>query len=123
LEIATTVKLTRALWIIPVALLFAFLEKLKATEKSEAKLKKPWFILGFLLMAAAVTYVPIVKIPGTWVYWGAKRLLVLTLFLIGSNVPRTAIKEVGVKPLILGITLWGLVTVSTLSAILAGWVH
>ncbi len=122
LEIATTVKLTRALWIIPVALLFAVLQKMNSSEASNQKFKKPWFILGFLTMAALVTWIPAVKPLGGLVHFAAKRTLVLTLFFIGSNCPRKAIKEVGVKPLLLGVSLWVIVSVSTLVAIRSGWI-
>ncbi len=122
LEVATTVKLTRALWIIPVTLLFAALQKKNSQEQSGKSFKKPWFILGFLGMAALVTFVPEFKTYGDLLNQGAKRSLVMTLFLIGSHCPRSALKEVGIKPLILGISLWILVSVSTLSSIKLGWI-
>lgn len=122
LEIATTVKLTRALWIIPVALMFAALHKLNSNNQGNTSIKKPWFILGFLLMAAFATYVPEIKFIAEQVNFASRRLLVMVLFLIGSNCPRSAIKEVGLKPLVLGVTLWFLVSVSTLSAIKLGWI-
>jgi uncharacterized integral membrane protein (TIGR00698 family) len=123
LEVATTVKLTRALWIIPVALSFALIQKLKSQTQGTTQVKKPWFILGFLAMAALVTFVPETKDYGIWINHSAKRLLVVTLFLIGSNCPTAAIKEVGLKPLLLGLSLWILVSVSTLSAIKLGWIY
>lgn len=123
LEVATTIKLTRALWIIPVALLFSYLQKIKTKGQKSSKIKKPWFILGFLVMAAIVTFFPELQPLGLTITSFSKRLLVVTLFLIGSNVPRSAIKEVGIKPLVLGVTLWFIVSASTLSAIKMGWIH
>jgi len=68
--------------------------------------KKPWFIAGFLAMAAVVTWVPALRGPGHWVAFAAQRMLVLTLFLIGAGLSRQALKEVGVRPLLQGLLLW-----------------
>lgn len=122
LEVATTIKLTRALWIIPVAFLFMALQRLATDSNKGSSFKKPWFILGFLVMAGVVTYFPEVKTYGETVNFFAKRLLVMVLFLIGSNCPKSSFKEVGVKPLLMGFTLWILVSISTLSAIKLGWI-
>jgi uncharacterized integral membrane protein (TIGR00698 family) len=122
LEVATTVKLTRALWIIPVALAFAMFQRFNSKEQGTNSIKKPWFILGFLAMAALVTYIPQAQVAGAFINWVAKRFLVMTLFLIGSNCPLSSLKQVGVKPLVQGLVLWILVTVSTLSAIKIGWI-
>jgi len=122
LEVATTIKLTRALWIIPVAFLFMGLQSLSTDSSKNAHFKKPWFILGFLLLAAVVTYFPEAKSYGGTVNFLAKRLLVMVLFLIGSNCPKSSLKEVGVRPLFLGMILWGVVSISTLTAIKLGWI-
>ncbi|MBM4317770.1 MAG: putative sulfate exporter family transporter [Deltaproteobacteria bacterium] len=122
LEVATTVKLTRALWIIPVALSFALIQKREGKTQGNTQFKKPWFILGFLATAAIVTFIPEIKDYSLWINHSAKRLLVVTLFLIGTNCPRSAVKDVGVKPLILGIALWMIVSTSTLGAIKLGWI-
>lgn len=117
LELATTVKLARALWIIPVSLVLAFF------MKSKSKIKMPWFIFGFILVAALVTWVPELNSIGHNVSDFAKKLLVLTLFFIGMNLNISSIKKVGLKPLLLGISLWIIVGSSTLLAIKLNWIH
>ncbi len=111
LELATTIKLARALWIIPLSLLLAFF------MKSKSKIKIPWFIFGFILVAAIVTWVPEISYIGHKVSDVAKKILVLTLFFIGLNLNIKSIKKVGFRPLLLGIFLWVIVASSTLLAI------
>ncbi len=111
LELATTVKLARALWIIPVSLIIAFF------MKSKSKIKMPWFIFGFILVAAIVTWVPELHSFGQSVSDFAKKILILTLFFIGLNLNISSIKKVGVKPLLLGIFLWIIVASTTVMAI------
>jgi uncharacterized integral membrane protein (TIGR00698 family) len=125
LEVATTVKLTRALWIIPVTLAIAWWRSKDTTdaEGTKDKLKKPWFILGFLLVASLVTFIPALRPYGVYVSQTARRLLVLTLFLIGANVPKDVLKTVGLRPLVLGISLWFVVGGGTLFFIRLGWIH
>lgn len=119
LEIATTIKLARALWIVPVAAAFAFFS---AKGTSLKKIKKPWFILGFLALAALVTWVPATKPAGEMIAFAARRLLVVTLFLIGSSLSRRALRTVGAKPFVLGVLLWVSVASVTLIAILEHWI-
>lgn len=116
LELATTVKLARALWIIPVSLLLAFF------MKSKSKIKMPWFIFGFILVAALVTWIPQLSSIGHSVSDFSKKLLVLTLFFIGLNLNINSIKKVGLKPLLLGVFLWIIVGSSTLLAIKLNWI-
>ena len=111
LELATTVKLARALWIIPVSLLLAFF------MKSKSKIKIPWFIFGFILIAAVVTWIPEFTSIGHSVSDFSKKLLILTLFFIGLNLNISSIKKVGLKPLLLGIFLWIIVASTTVLAI------
>lgn len=117
LQVGTTVKLTRALWIVPLTLVLARLAKSEDGAKSA---KKPWFILGFLAVAALVTWVPVLAEPGLVVTRIARQVLVLTLFLIGASVNRAALKQVGLRPLILGVVLWLLVSATTLWLIRGG---
>ncbi len=120
LQVGTTVKLTRALWIVPLTLVLARFVKSEDGAKST---KKPWFILGFLAVAALVTWVPALAEPGLVVARVARQVLVLTLFLIGTSVTRSALKSVGVRPLVLGVVLWLLVSVTTLWLITTGLLH
>lgn len=117
LEVGTTVKLTRALWIVPVTLVMARVVK---AEAGGPPAKRPWFILGFVLVAALVTWAPALEAPGKLVATVARQTLVLTLFLIGSGVSREALKTVGVRALGLGVALWLLVSVVTLALIRGG---
>jgi uncharacterized integral membrane protein (TIGR00698 family) len=135
LEIGTTVKLTRALWIVPVTLVIGALKirRLRTEDTSAASgavavgprppAKRPWFILGFLIAAALVTFFPALQGPGHWVELAAKHLLVLTLFLIGANLTRETARSVGMRPMLLGIGLWVIVATTTLGAVLAGLIQ
>ena len=119
LLVATTVKLARALWIVPVAFAVGLLWHRGAKEirAAERKAKKPWFILGFLLAAALATYVPALHASGHAVSLAAQRSLVLTLFLIGANLTRDALRKVGPRPFLMGVALWVLVAGLSLAAI------
>jgi len=116
LAIGTTVKLTRALWIMPSALLAAWF------TKSEGKAKFPLFIIGFLAAAAIKTTLP--QFEQLWHPLNsiAKQSLVVTLFLIGSGLTREVLGKTGIKPLAQGITLWILVSVTSATAIILGWI-
>jgi len=119
LAVGTTVKLARALWIIPLALVLARFWKHEAAQPG-AKAKRPWFILGFVAVAALFTFVPGAKDAGQVVAAGARHVLVLTLFLVGAGVSREALKQVGARPLVLGVVLWVLVASATLAALVFG---
>ncbi|MDG0815754.1 YeiH family protein [Bdellovibrio svalbardensis] len=123
LEVGTTVKLARALWIVPVTFLFSYLFARGQKSQGAEKPKRPWFILGFLIAAALVTWIPEIRPAGHMVNEVAKKVLVLTLFLIGTNLTKETIRSVGLKPLIQGISLWIVVASATLGAILIGWIH
>jgi uncharacterized integral membrane protein (TIGR00698 family) len=101
LQIATTVKLARALWIIPISLLTALLFKSK-----EAKIKIPYFIGLFVLAMLLNTYVPQTAVIAPHIVAIAKIGLTVTLFLIGATLNVQTLKSVGVKPLLQGIFLW-----------------
>jgi uncharacterized membrane protein YadS len=95
-------------------------------EKGEikaTKAKRPWFILGFLMAAALVTWIPELRAPGHMVEGLAKKLMVLTLFLIGSNLTKETVRSVGVKPFLQGIGLWIVMASSSLAAIYYGLIH
>ncbi|MFR9652301.1 MAG: putative sulfate exporter family transporter [Rikenellaceae bacterium] len=113
LMVATTVKLARALWIIPVSLISIVLFRSGAK-----KISFPWFILLFIVAMAAASYIPIVGLAGGYIFKLSKVLLVVTLFLIGSSLSVSSIKEVGVKPLALAVILWVAISLLSLTAIL-----
>lgn len=117
LKVGTTVKLARALWIVPITLLISYY---RSKKEVSGKLKKPWFILGFLITATLMTYFPILHPVGHYVEWVAKRLMVLTLFLIGANLTPQTLKSVGFKPFLMGIILWVVVASTVLGAIFSG---
>lgn len=123
LEIATTIKLTRALWIVPVTLVIGMVWNPKKNEVNAQRARRPWFILGFLAAAAFVTLIPSLKPLGHVLFIGAQRSLVLTLFLIGSGLSRSALHAVGRRPLVQGLILWVLMGSGTLGAILLGWIR
>ena len=125
LVIATTVKLARALWIVPLALATAAvkrrLEKENAPgEKNNASVQFPWFILLFVLAALANTYLPAMPSASKTFFKLGKLGLTATLFLIGSGISRSTLKEVGWRPLLLGVRLWRGVGLTSLYFIRTG---
>src|SRR5215831_3939431 len=123
LEVGTTVKLTRALWIVPLTVAISAAVARGARERSGPRPKRPWFILGFLAAAALATYVPGLHSAAGAVSEVARRTLVATLFLIGANLTRDTLRTVGFRPLVQGVTLWAVVGTGTLGAILAGLIR
>lgn len=119
LKVGTTVKLARALWIVPLTLVIGLS---RSNKESSGKMKKPWFILGFLLTATLMTCVPSLQSVGHWVEWGAKRLMVITLFLIGANLNKQTLKNVGFNPFLMGFSLWIIVASLVLFALRAGFI-
>jgi uncharacterized integral membrane protein (TIGR00698 family) len=121
LEVATTVKLARALWIVPLTLGIGWLvARRNEASGDDPPVKKPWFIAGFLVMAALVTFVPELHAPGHLVAAIARRVLVLTLFLIGAGLSREALRSVGLRPFMQGLVLWLLVGSMGLAAVKLG---
>jgi uncharacterized integral membrane protein (TIGR00698 family) len=113
LEIATTVKLARALWIVPVAFMSAFIFKNKTK-----KIAIPYFIGLYILAMIANTYIPEIKIASPYLIAIAKTGLTLTLFLIGAGLSRAVIVSVGVKPLLQGVVLWVAISSTALYAVM-----
>lgn len=116
LQIATTVKLARALWIVPVAVITSVCFK-----TGKQKIRIPYFIGLFVLTMIVNTYVPAVQPLSIYMVKGAKTGLTLTLFLIGAGLSKEVLKTVGIKPLILGILLWVGISVTSLYAVLYWW--
>ncbi len=116
LKIATTVKLTRALWIIPMAFATSFIFKSKGQ-----KISIPWFIFFFVLAMVFNTYVldttPTGAAIGAGINEFARKSLTLTLFFIGASLSRDVLKAVGIKPLVQGVLLWIVISLSTLAYI------
>jgi uncharacterized integral membrane protein (TIGR00698 family) len=117
LEVATTVKLARALWIIPVALGTAF-----AFKQKGVKITIPYFILGFILAMLfntyAPAYVPAARALGPVLVSLAKIGLTVTLFFIGAGLSAQVVRSVGVKPYVLGLLLWLVISAASLYVIL-----
>ncbi|ANE50786.1 YeiH family protein [Flavisolibacter tropicus] len=114
LAVATTVKLTRALWIIPVAFLSTFLFRSKG-----GKVKIPYFIGLFVLAMIANTYIPFLQSNSHYLTGFAKAGLTLTLFLIGCGLNSKMLQSVGMKPLIQGVVLWILISAVALWAVMS----
>jgi uncharacterized integral membrane protein (TIGR00698 family) len=116
LLVGTTVKLARALWIVPLALATA------AVRRSKSRIHLPWFIVYFCVAAVVNTYVPGVS-PYTKEIFQIGRLgLVATLFLIGAGISIATLREVGWRPLAQAIILWIIVGLSSLYGITSGWI-
>jgi uncharacterized integral membrane protein (TIGR00698 family) len=116
LGIATTVKLARALWIVPLSVGTAIVRGAKA------KIQWPWFIGLFCLAAVCNTYAPAGEHVYTLAVKAAKIGLTATLFLIGTGISVATIKRVGPRPLLQGIILWLLVLTGSLWLIRIGWI-
>ena len=110
LKVATTIKLTRALWIIPLALATSFIFKSK-----DRKITIPWFILYFIIAILLNTFV-LDSVPefGKVVSGLARKCLTLTMFFIGASLSTDVLRSVGIKPLIQGVLLWTIISVGTL---------
>jgi uncharacterized integral membrane protein (TIGR00698 family) len=115
-QTATLIKLTRALWIIPLALatMFIFRDKTSSIKKSI-----PWFIFVFIIAMVVNTYMPLPEAVTNVFVWIAKRGMVVTLFLIGASLSLKTIKEVGIKALLLAVALWVVIGVSSLAVVLS----
>ncbi len=113
LKTATTVKLARTLWIIPLCLLSLFLYK-----SENKKIKIPWFIIGFIAAIMLHSYVHLYQPLEAGIVSSAKSLLVVTLFFIGANLSLATLRAVGWRLLLLGISIWLLISISSLSAII-----
>ncbi len=113
LEVATTIKLARALWIIPVSLAFGFIYR-----KQSGKVKIPWFIGFFMLAMILNTYFTPVQLLSPYLVTLAKAGLTLTLFLIGSSLTISQLRTVGIRPFILAVSLWLIISVASLGVVM-----
>ncbi len=116
LAVGTTVKLARALWIVPMSVATALI------KRARAKIQWPWFIALFCLAAMCNTYLP----SGATEYAVLSRIarigLTATLYLIGSGISFATLKRVGHRPMLQGVILWLLISVSSLWLIREGWI-
>jgi len=120
LAIATTTKLARALWIVPVTLVIAVVRaRSSGTMAGLRSVRWPWFILGFVAVAAAFTWIAPLAIARHAVVGVGQKALVVALFLIGLALSREALSKVGARPLLLGVGLW--VVAAAVSLPLAAW--
>lgn len=110
LQVATTVKLIRALWIIPLSLVIAFFQR----NEDGRSVKFPWFILFFLFAILIANFFPQLHTSYDHLNWLGKRGLVIALFLIGSNITLGEIKRSGPRSFALGITLWVVTAIASL---------
>jgi uncharacterized integral membrane protein (TIGR00698 family) len=140
LVIATTVKLARALWIVPLALITAAIKRARAQRAAAAAFERdtaevgasagdagvrmqfPWFILFFLLAAVANTYLPAQHAASKTFFTLGRFGLTATLFLIGTGISRATLKEVGWRPLLQGVLLWLGVGLTSLYFIRTGFI-
>ncbi|HUB01912.1 MAG TPA: putative sulfate exporter family transporter [Terriglobales bacterium] len=116
LMIGTTIKLARALWIVPVAFAVALV------RKGKSRIKWPWFILLFCLAAVAATYLPEFGAVYPKLSALGKAGLTVTLYLIGTGISKSTLKQVGVRPLVQGILLWAIVASLSLALIRLGYI-
>ncbi len=107
--VATTLKLGRTLWLIPLVLIISFLER-----SDGAKVRLPGFILLFLLASVAGSTLPMPAFVPATAAALSKALLVIALFFIGTEITRTTIGNLKGKVLIQALTLWGIVAPATL---------
>ena len=116
LQVATTIKLTRALWIIPLAVVTSFIFKSKGQ-----KVSIPWFILWFIVAILINTYL-LDSVPqvGKAISGLARKGLIITMFFIGASLSTDVLKAVGVKPLVQGVLLWLVISIGSLAYILWG---
>ena len=117
LAVGTTIKLARALWIVPLSAVTA------VALRSKARIQWPWFILFFCLAALLNTLLPMAGSTFTALNHLGKVGLTVTLFLIGTGLNKQTLKSVGVRPLLQGLALWAIVGTSTLLLILGNWIH
>ena len=122
LEVATSVKLARALWIVPVTVALAALARRGGASGERAAAPRPWFIAGFVAAAALATFLPAARPAAHVLASAAQRALVLTLFLVGAGLSRPALREVGPRPFAHGLLLWIAMGTATLAAVRAGWI-
>jgi uncharacterized integral membrane protein (TIGR00698 family) len=117
LTVGITVKLARALWIVPVSVLISIL------KRSKSSIHWPWFIGLFCLAAMANTYFPSFGFAYPALSHLGRLGLTVTLYLIGTGLSKSTLQEVGIRPLLQGVLLWAIVAMGSLMLILQGWIR
>lgn len=112
LQVAATVKLARTLWIIPLSFLVLLINR--KNNQGKGKIKIPWFILYFIVAILIAGFIPFLQPAYSVLSYIGKRGMVLALFMIGSGFNFADLKTVGVRPFLLGVFLWIIISVSTL---------
>lgn len=113
LETATLIKLTRALWIIPLALVTMYIFR-----ERDSKISIPWFIFIFIAAMIVNTYISLPQWFVDAMVWVARRGMVVTLFMIGASLSLSTIRQVGVKPLMLAVALWVVISAVSLTVVM-----
>ena len=121
LQVATTVKLARALWIVPISLVTAAVMR-SGQKTSTVKVKLPWFIVLFCLAAAITGLLPRFAAEYQTLSHLGKTGLTATLFLIGTGLSKKTLKQVGMRPLLQGVVLWIVVGGLSLAAVYRHWI-
>jgi uncharacterized integral membrane protein (TIGR00698 family) len=116
--VATTMKLARALWIVPVVAVVSALRR-RRDDGEHGKPPRPWFIAGFVLASALFTWVPAIRPAGFLFAIIARRAMIVALFLVGAGLTRAAVRSVGARPFVHGLLLWILMGGGTLALVLA----
>lgn len=122
-EIATLVKCTRALWIIPLAFFTAYLYRNDASATGKTKIAVPWFIVLFVVAMVVNTYTP-ESLTSTMqpIYQGiamlAKRMMTVVLFAIGAGLSLKVVRQVGLRPLLLAVVLWIVIGIGSLLVVI-----
>lgn len=122
LQLATTVKLARALWIAPVTILIVKIKEYRTPSSEKLKnqpFKIPWFIYGFLLMSAVSTFFNEWQIFFGYLSSAAKILFIFVIFFIGCQINFQSIKKIGKKPFILAVSLWLFISISSLLTVIS----
>lgn len=123
LMVGTTVKLVRALWIIPISLIIAIIYGHLNKNNDKSKTKKPWFIVGFILASLSVTLFPSFLTMGIHLKHIGESLFTAALFLIGYNVSIKNLKTIGIKVFAQALSLWILVSICVIGSLKLGYLH
>ncbi|MFT5223061.1 MAG: putative membrane protein YadS, partial [Glaciecola sp.] len=118
LEVATVLKLTRSLWIVPLVAGVALWRRRSSGEHG-GRVPVPWFIGLFVLASGLRSLLPEASPAFDLLAAGARRLLVLALFLVGTGLTRSALRSVGPRPLLQGVALWIIMAVGSLLVVIA----